>query len=828
MTRVRDVRLTARVHHIALDRPLRDLHSPPGYRELRLVVTWRGSVVAELGLPFMELVPARLLAALLAERLAERVRREELDAALRLACGAGARAPARRPTVSVVVCTRDRPVELRACLGSLLALRTPPDELLVVDNAPRGTETERVCRELGVRRVVEELPGHARARNRGLAETAGELVAFTDDDCVVDPGWLDALGEPFSDPLTMAVTGYVAPLELETQAQYRFEAHGGFERRTERTVFDGARMDAILCAGSVGPGASCVFRRTVFAEIGPFAEDLGHGTPVSGGEDAYAFYRILSAGYRVVFEPSRLVWHRHRPDDDGLRRLLAGYASSSIAWTARCLVRHRDPGALRVWRWWWLAHLRRDLVRLVRRRPNRVPLPIVLAEAKGLALGPVALLRSRRSRRGIPAVAPALPPGPERVRATVDEGDPPLHVVVPSYNRRERLATLLRALAAQDYRPDRVEVAVVLDGSTDGSAELARSLPLPFTTHVLEQPNRGIAAARNRGAAAGSAPVVVFLDDDVVPEPGFLAAHARAHRLAAGEHVALGYYPPVLDGGGYWEHALRAWWEDHFRRKGEPGHLWTFLDFVGGNVSLPRRLFAKTGGYDERFRGRREDLEYAIRLLGAGARFAYHPEARAAHHLDTRLETVLRQQRQEGRDDVQLVRVHPEAAALLPLARFVAEGRQPRPGRVAAGLPLLAALERLKRRRRWHILVHRLLAEQYVRGLWDATGGEAGLADLAEAVRAARETVVVDLEAPDAPLSVGGVRAVDLDVRCGPLPVAHVAALEPGGQWDWDEVTRRALRALWEPSRRVLLLRSLGLPDDAEHAPAGVAEAFRA
>ena len=93
----------------------------------------------------------------------------------------------------------------------------------------------------------------SRARNRGVLESSGELIAFTDDDCIVDPAWLDSLGEDFTDPLVMVVTGYVGPLELETRAQCLFELHGGFGRTFERTVYNGiSTVDAGVGDGQPG------------------------------------------------------------------------------------------------------------------------------------------------------------------------------------------------------------------------------------------------------------------------------------------------------------------------------------------------------------------------------------------------------------------------------------------------------------------------------------------------------------------------------------------------------------------------------------------------
>src|SRR5439155_1648979 len=122
------------------------------------------------------------------------------------------------------VCTRDRPDDLRRCLDGLERLAYPLLDLLVIDNAPvtEASKREVLSRNGRIRYALEHRPGLSWARNRAIAEAKGEILAFTDDDVFVDPGWVTALVEAFvSDPGTMAVTGLVVPSELETDAQVR-------------------------------------------------------------------------------------------------------------------------------------------------------------------------------------------------------------------------------------------------------------------------------------------------------------------------------------------------------------------------------------------------------------------------------------------------------------------------------------------------------------------------------------------------------------------------------------------------------------------------------
>src|SRR6185503_9369835 len=89
---------------------------------------------------------------------------------------------------------------------------------LVVDNSSGDKETECVAREFGVRYTSESVPGLSRARNRGLAESNTDLVAYIDDDARADEKWLGLLVAPFADPLVAVATGETVELDSETDA----------------------------------------------------------------------------------------------------------------------------------------------------------------------------------------------------------------------------------------------------------------------------------------------------------------------------------------------------------------------------------------------------------------------------------------------------------------------------------------------------------------------------------------------------------------------------------------------------------------------------------
>jgi O-antigen biosynthesis protein len=308
------------------------------------------------------------------------------------------------PTVTVAVCTRERVADMARCLEALVQLEYPALELLVVDNAPRSEATQQlVSRYPQVRYVREPRPGVSWARNRAISEAGGQIVAFTDDDVVVDAGWVAALARVFAENAeVMAVTGLVAPYELETEPQQLFEQHGGFGRGFERQWH---RLDITTDkqkaghhgAGKFGTGANMAFRRSVFQRIGPFDPALGVGTPTNGGEDLEMFFRLLQEGYTLIYEPEALVWHRHRRDYASLRSQIANNGVALFAYYVRSCLAYPDQreAYTRLACWWlWRWHVKRLLKSLL--RPQRFPRDLIIAEFMGCFAG---LTRYHKSRR---------------------------------------------------------------------------------------------------------------------------------------------------------------------------------------------------------------------------------------------------------------------------------------------------------------------------------------------------------------------------------------------------------------------------------------------
>lgn len=256
--------------------------------------------------------------------------------------------PGEQP-VSIVVCTRERPEQLREALISILACTDSTSaagnfEVVVVDNAPSTDATRSVVESFSdprVRYVLESRAGLSTARNAGLAAARHDIVAFTDDDVVVDRLWLRWLRRAFRDtPDAGCVSGLVPSGELRNDIQRYFDARVSWSKNLDRREFRLSEPPANLplfpfCVGEFGTGANFAVRRSALLRLGSFDPALGVGTRTRGGEDIDIFVRILRAGQALVMEPSAVVWHRHRADLPALRAQAVGYGTGLGAWLAK-------------------------------------------------------------------------------------------------------------------------------------------------------------------------------------------------------------------------------------------------------------------------------------------------------------------------------------------------------------------------------------------------------------------------------------------------------------------------------------------------------------
>lgn len=289
------------------------------------------------------------------------------------------------PSVSIAICTRERPEQLERLLRSLQGQVGPPDELLVIDNAPATSRTrELVTTHFPVARyVMEPAQGLDFARNRALRESRCEVVAYIDDDAVALPGWRAGIAAVFGERAQIAAcTGRVEALSLESAGARLFEANGGFargERRIHLPPGAGERpagwpRPLIAWSIAVGSGVSMAVRRAVAVDLGGFDEALDMGAVLPGGGDLDMIWRILEAGHEVVYEPTVRARHEHRRELAAAEMQILEHNRALIATLTKAVARARGERKLPViaflgWR------LLKPVLRLGRRALGSDPLP---------------------------------------------------------------------------------------------------------------------------------------------------------------------------------------------------------------------------------------------------------------------------------------------------------------------------------------------------------------------------------------------------------------------------------------------------------------------
>jgi peptidoglycan/xylan/chitin deacetylase (PgdA/CDA1 family)/glycosyltransferase involved in cell wall biosynthesis len=233
-------------------------------------------------------------------------------------------------------------------------------------------------------------------------------------------------------------------------------------------------------------------------------------------------------------------------------------------------------------------------------------------------------------------------------------------VVVATYNRREPLRVLLESLFRQDLAKQDFEIVVVVDGSTDGTQAMLEALQAPCRLRFVVQPNSGQAAARNAGWHIASAPVVLFLDDDLVCPANLLSEHLAAH--CADDHcIAVGRIVISADGcsllaGDRLSRQLQAWERglDAAREM-----RWPDDAYAATNCSVPRHLLERVGGFDPAFYRALEDHDLGLRLWAQGGKFVYVPNAVVEQRYDKTTLQAVRDERWYGRAEILLGQKHP-------------------------------------------------------------------------------------------------------------------------------------------------------------------------
>lgn len=392
------------------------LTTDTAYRSALCLVTRNGDPFTKLRIELAG--EARITPALVLQHLASVA--SPLDASSARFVDEGSMPQVAEIPATVVIATRNRPGQLIECLSSVLTGTTTAQRIIVVDNAPSDESTAelmaaRMKQDPRLFYVREDRPGLAHAHNAALPHITTEIVAFTDDDVLVDRRWLERLVRTFAeDEQAVCVTGMIAPRELETLPQQWVEGNETYDKGLHRKVFDGSMQNNAhplmpYASGSCGSGANMAFRTSYLIGAGGFELSLGTGTVAMGGDDLAAFYDVLNSGHRLVYQPAAIVLHPHHRDYAALRRQVYGYGAGLGAHLMRCLM--HDPRMIFVFAKNALA-LRSRATRIL--HPPVVdglppyPKDLLREHRRGLISGPFRYLKSRSQLKRLPAREVAL------------------------------------------------------------------------------------------------------------------------------------------------------------------------------------------------------------------------------------------------------------------------------------------------------------------------------------------------------------------------------------------------------------------------------------
>ena len=253
--------------------------------------------------------------------------------------------------------------------------------------------------------------------------------------------------------------------------------------------------------------------------------------------------------------------------------------------------------------------------------------------------------------------------------------EPSFSIVMPTYQRRDLVCDAVRALGRLAYQGP-VELILVVDGSTDGTAEALRKIECPLPVQILEQPNSGASHARNRGAELAKNDILLFLDDDMIAEPTLLDEHAEFHRQGA--EAVIGDTPIDPESpAGFLPRSVARWIAS--TRVQSP--LSPF-DIFTGQLSVRRSVFEAVGGFDTGFTSGsafgNEDADFGVRLL-AGHDVRHNRAAISRQRYVVSPREYMSRARRAAAADLRFIGKHPELGRELfearglsaPLTRFL-------------------------------------------------------------------------------------------------------------------------------------------------------------
>lgn len=255
------------------------------------------------------------------------------------------------PEVSVIIPVKNGANHIQELLDSLMQVNYEKDkmEIIVVDGKSTD-KTREIVTQYPVQFFTEEKPGLNGARNTGLRHSSGEIIAFTDFDCVISRNWIGKIVENFQNPNVGCVGGNVLGYYEDFLSQYADESIMPvmriFKKREE--------LDSVMPPTHYPAGCNMAFKREALEKAGFFDESIRYGF-----DEDELVERICRRGFKMILDPEVLVLHKHRASSQNLLKQtflygrglgillkIKGLKSAFSKWAVLCLTGFIFWGAL--------------------------------------------------------------------------------------------------------------------------------------------------------------------------------------------------------------------------------------------------------------------------------------------------------------------------------------------------------------------------------------------------------------------------------------------------------------------------------------------------
>jgi GT2 family glycosyltransferase/glycosyltransferase involved in cell wall biosynthesis len=461
-------------------------------------------------------------------------------------------------------------------------------ELILVDNGSTDntyTLFESLTPPVKVIRNLKN-QGFAKACNQGAREASGKYLLFLNNDTEPKPGWLEPLIDIADHDPTVAAVGSKLLYPDETIQ------HAGVSIIDNRREKDPLRGEHIWRGRPAGQPeanqlycyqaltAACLLvKRDAFEAVGGFDEGYWNGY-----EDVDLCFKLGQKGWKLVYQPASIVIHHES-----------------------------KSGAER------FAGVSRNIQRLHEKWQGKIQ-PDIIIHGDGRAVEGAGISSGFMAPYVMEAVVTA----------------PLVSIIIPLFNQAHLTKACVEAIQATAGSPECYELILVDNGSRDWTSEYLLSMGNSVVV-MTNKDNLGFAKACNQGARIARGEFLLFLNNDTVPQEGWLDALMAGIREEQADIVGA----KLLYPNGRVQHAGVA-----FNRNGIGYHI--FKNFPGDAPAVnqqrfmqcvtaacllvPRQLFNQLGGFDEQFRNGFEDVDFCLRAGQAGKRVLYAPRAVIVHH----------------------------------------------------------------------------------------------------------------------------------------------------------------------------------------------------